>query len=179
MTNPVAWIGIDPGATGAIAVLTSDGNVAVYDFPGDERALTDLVFDIHMSSRVQMVIMEQQQAMPQQGVSSVFKIGMNYGMWLAAIAARGWPMCLVRPAAWKKGHGYPAPPAKVKGQEKADRKRIMNQHKKALKAHSLTVARRTFPQAADRLTRSSMDHDRAEALLLADLARKQVFYETE
>jgi crossover junction endodeoxyribonuclease RuvC len=152
MNNPNAWIGIDPGQTGALALIDSDDGVIVHDWPGDERTLIDLCRTIHLSHRIRSVWIEQQQAMPGQGVSSTFKLGVNFGMWLSACAAFDWPVHTVRPSAWKLGLGYPA-----------------GDYNKS-KKHSLTLARRLFPQAADRLKRVK-DNGRAEALLLAHLAK--------
>lgn len=149
------WIGIDPGATGAIAVIEDSGNIFIWDYPGDERALHHLVgIEMRvMQIRITKAVIESQQAMPGQGVSSTFKLGCNYGMWLMACASCNWPLETVRPAEWKRGLGYPA------------------KDKKASKEHSLTLARRLYPQAARYLMRK-MDHNRAEALLLAHYAKE-------
>lgn len=147
------WIGIDPGATGALAMIREDGQVMIEDWPGDERALSNLVQSIEYDVRVCGVVIEAQQSMPGQGVSSTFKLGLNYGMWLMACASVEWPLEVARPAEWKRGLGYPA------------------KDKKASKEHSLTLARRLYPQAAGYLSRK-MDHNRAEALLLAHFAKE-------
>lgn len=147
-----AWVGVDPGATGAIVMVKEDGGVIVRDFPGDECALVGLLSALGTEAEVKAVWVEQQQAMPGQGVSSTFKLGMNFGMWIAAMAFMRWPYRTVRPAEWKKGLGYPA------------------KDKKAGKAYSLTLARRLYPQAAGLLSRAG-DHNRAEALILAHLAK--------
>lgn len=150
------WIGIDPGATGAIAIIWGDTDVDIHDWPGDERALDSLLIRIADSCTVECAVLEYQQAMPGQGVTSMFKLGVNYGMWLSAIAARQWPLKIVRPSCWKKGFGYPP-------KEKADGKQ-----------HSLTLARQMYPQAARLLARKK-DHNRAEALLLAHYAKEGKF----
>lgn len=142
----ITYIGIDPGATGAIAAIFPDGECNVWDYPGDEVALADILTDIRMGRDCRAVV-EQQQAMPKQGVTSMFKLGLNFGAHLGALAALQIAVRTVRPAEWKKGY---VPPKSDKGE-------------------SLTVARRLFPTAP--LTRKK-DHGRAEALLLADYARK-------
>lgn len=146
-------IGIDPGQTGAIAILRNGSEVEIFDYPGDERALQEIVRKISVPT---VAILEYQQSMPMQGVSSTFALGVNYGIWLATLAARGWPVRIVRPAVWKKCLGYPA---KVLGQAAAKRKQES-------KAYSLTLARRLYPAAAKYLARAK-DHNRAEALLIA------------
>lgn len=47
------------------------------------------------------VAIEKQQAMPKQGVVSMFGLGRGYGIWEGLIAARYWPYTLVRPQKWK------------------------------------------------------------------------------
>ena len=148
------WIGIDPGATGAIAILQEDGAAMIEDWPGDERALTTILrYACILHGMPEMVLIEYQQAMPKQGVVSMFKLGVNYGMWLSAVAAVNWPVRIIRPNEWKKGLGYPA-------RSDGD-----------TKEYSLTLARRLYPKAAKYLIRKK-DHNRAEALLLAHVAKE-------
>ena len=154
------YIGIDPGANGSVAFITDDGKVHIHDFPGDERSLTGLLDGIAISYTVPMVCLEYQQSFPGQGISATFKLGVNYGIWLSAIASQRWPLKIVRPAEWKKGLGYPLRDTDDKAK-----------HKKESKAYSMTLARRLYPQAAHFLTRVK-DNDRAEALLLAHLAKE-------
>ena len=40
------WMGIDPGATGAVALILEDGRVEIRDWPGDECALADLCSEL-------------------------------------------------------------------------------------------------------------------------------------
>jgi crossover junction endodeoxyribonuclease RuvC len=128
--------------------LSEEGEIGIEDYPGDERSLIRKLQALSTRFDPRMVVLELQQAFPGQGVSSTFKLGQNYGIWLAAIASCGWPLTIVRPAEWKKGLGYPA------------------KDKKEGKAYSLTLARRLYPAAAGDLARVK-DHNRAEALLLA------------
>lgn len=150
--KPKSYVGIDPGQTGAIAIVGADGRVEIHDYPGDERTLVDLCRSIHLAHNIANVIIELQQPRPGMNVSTMFKLGMNYASWLTACAAFDWPLRAVRPTDWKNGLGYPP----------KDPKRS--------KAHSLTLARRLYPSASDLLART-MDHNRAEALLLAHLAK--------
>ncbi len=157
-------VGIDPGKTGAIAAIGSNGEVQIWDYPGDETSVIVLLNDLKEWGNPYMVVLEMQQAMPKQGVSSAFDLGVNFGGWRMAIAAFGWPHRFVRSAEWKKNLGYPA---KVPGMDAAKRKKI-------LKEHSLTLARQMYPQAVELMTRVK-DHDRAEALLLAHYAKGLVW----
>lgn len=141
------YLGIDPGATGALALI-GEGDPVVLDWQGDERAMAEqLQLHVALAGMPVLAALERQQAMPKQGVASTFKLGVNFGVWLGLLAALGVPTILPRPRDWKKGY-VPA---------------------KADKDASLAVARRLFPTAS--LARKK-DHGRAEALLLADFARR-------
>lgn len=96
------------------------------------------------------IIIETQQAMPKQGVSSTFQTGYGYGLWVGLIAAfvaeYEVPWTAVRPTVWKR--------AMLAGLDKTD------------KTVSRVAAVRMFPQLSAQLARVS-DHGRAEALLIA------------
>jgi len=102
-------IGIDPGLSGAIAVLNDDLSLfAVYDMPVmavskgknqvNAAALADLVL---IEGRPDIAYLEQVHAMPGQGVSGMFSFGTSYGIVQGVLAALRIPMVLVRPQAWK------------------------------------------------------------------------------
>src|SRR5438128_8748323 len=101
-------IGVDPGLHGALAVLGQDGWLAVhdtptlmlqtsrgshteYDMPGMARLLAPYV-----GAGVQVLI-EEAQAMPGQGVRSMFTCGLSFGAWLGLLAALALPYTRVRP----------------------------------------------------------------------------------
>ena len=150
-----AYIGIDPGKTGAIAVVTG-AEAEVYDWPGDEVCLARLLALIDLDYNVVRVRIEKQGARPGQGVCSMFSIGVNYGMLLAACASRSWSVEIISTRKWREGRGYPQKSARVP----------RNIYTRRLKEHSLTTAKRFFPKLADQLSRQK-DHGRAEALLIA------------
>lgn len=95
-----------------------------------------------------LVVVEKQQSMPKQGVSSVFALGMNFGQWLGVLAGFRLPVMLVRPCDWKKGY-VPA---------------------KADKSLSVGVVLRRWPDVPIPFKKY---HGRAEAVLLADVARRE------
>jgi len=70
------YIGVDPGATGAIAAVNVDEDVLIADFnPGEVlRFLEGVVLE-----DVCRAVIEKVGSMPKQGVSSTFKFGANYG----------------------------------------------------------------------------------------------------
>jgi crossover junction endodeoxyribonuclease RuvC len=155
-------LGIDPGATGAAALLganDSGDRANVIDLDGDPAVLTGRLDSLLASAgqhQVQAVV-ERAQAMPKQGVAGLAGYMTVYGVILGWLATRHVPYDTVHPATWKKAMGLSG----EKGEKLA-----------AKKARSLALARRLFPDAdLDR----SKDHNRAEALLLAEWARRTRF----
>jgi hypothetical protein len=91
-------IGIDPGQKGAICILMGEmvlGFVSA-DVDGLETALAGESRDnIH-------VFIEAAQAMPGQGVSSMFRYGQGYGELIGALKAFKVPYTCVHPRVWTK-----------------------------------------------------------------------------
>jgi hypothetical protein len=146
-------VGIDPGLTGAVAVLAPDGTLeALYDVPTLSLKTTrgrKQEYDIpgmvqllrpYVGSQVHIIV-ETAQAMPGQGVRSTFGTGVGYGVWLGILAALALPYTSVRPGTWKKAL-------------------TLGKDKEQARARAIQL----FPQADLRRKR---DHGRAEALLLA------------
>jgi crossover junction endodeoxyribonuclease RuvC len=107
-------IGIDPGLSGAIAVLEESGFLhEVADMPIMElrkgrnqvnaAALSKILKRWAASDA--MAYLEQVSAMPGQGVSSMFSFGCSYGIVQGVLAALTIPMVLVSPQSWKKRAG--------------------------------------------------------------------------
>ena len=106
-------IGIDPGLTGAIAVLSNEGKfISVHDMPimklgkskknqVDPVALSELIMGIAPTS----AILEKVGAMPGQGVASMFNFGMGYGVIQGVLAALWVDYELSTPQKWKKACG--------------------------------------------------------------------------
>jgi len=140
-----AILGIDPGATGAIAHFhDSQYGYDVYDMPPNPADLAEL---IGRFGDVEMAYLEKAQAMPKQGVTSMFNYGVGYGTIIGVLAARSIPYTLVTPAVWKRALGLTGKP----------------------KDASRALARSWFPHAP--LSRAK-DHGRAEAMLLAEWGRR-------
>ena len=148
--KPKAWIGIDPGKTGAAALIFEDGQI-VEDWPGCPRVAADLLTSWRLDFRIELGALECVHSMPGQGVKSMFTFGQNFGQWQGILAALSIPHLQPTPQDWQKGL--------VKASDGAD-----------TKARSLTVARRIFPDVD--LSRKK-DHGKADALLLAWWARRQ------
>lgn len=145
-------IGIDPGLTGAIAIL-SDKNefIAVHDMPvmplsnsknQVNSAELAKIIKTYLSDEESSVILEKVNAMPGQGVSSMFSFGQSFGIILGVAGALSVPVTLVTPASWKKRAG-------LIGKEKD---------------YARTLAQQLYPSAS--LSRKG-DIGRADAILIA------------
>ena len=155
-------IGIDPGLTGAVAVLpegrfydtpvasVKKGGKKVYLVAEMVAALESFGYDAAGLPRGHAYI-EDVHSMPGQGVSSSFSFGRGFGLWEGIVAALGIPYTLVSPVRWKR--------AMMDGMGKE-------------KGASRVRAGQLFPQLADQLNRVK-DHGRADALLIAEYGRRQ------
>lgn len=106
-------IGIDPGISGAIAVLTEDGQdiLAIHDMPVCEvksgKATKRFVSAAMLAEILRewdtgSVICEKVGAMPGQGVASMFNFGKSAGVVEGVCAGLTIPMTLVTPQKWQK-----------------------------------------------------------------------------
>jgi len=140
-----AWIGIDPGASGAVALVMPDSSARVWDIhPAGLQQVRDL-----LSIFCLQIAVEEQQAFRGrdgrvQGVASTFRLGREYGRILGYAQALGLDFHTVRPAVWKARMG-------LIGRGKAG---------------SMALARDLFPGVVIRR------HDQAEALLIAEYGRR-------
>lgn len=147
------YCGIDPGKNGGIAVIQDQliftyatptlkvKNKQQYDIDGMKQLLSDVDF----------ITIEKQQAMPGQGVTSMFSIGYGYGLWLGLAKSLDVPILEVRPQQWKKKYS-------------------LDKDKNAC----ILKAKMLYPEVnLKRSERCKKDHDGiAEALLLADYGKK-------
>ena len=106
-------IGIDPGLSGAIAVLDDLKIFDMFDMPvmseGKKNknqlnsALLVSIMKKHiLSNGDTFVIVEQVSAMPGQGVTSMFNFGQTFGAIKGICASLNLPIFYVRPTKWKK-----------------------------------------------------------------------------
>ncbi len=159
-------IGIDPGLSGAVAVIWTDGISvkfeSVHDTPvllvrrGKKTKREYLVKGMveilaNNGDGYPLVCIENVHAMPQQGVTSMFRMGLGLGLWQGIAASLDFQIEMVSPIKWKRqmvGTGMG-------------------------KGASILKATEVFPKAEPFLRRKK-DHGRAEALLMAEYARRTV-----
>lgn len=148
-------LGVDPGLSGAMAIIDplTHNPVGIFDMPTHEikgkrrldlYGLAEILREY--APKIRLALIEQVASAPKQGLASTFAFGESFGVIQGIVAALQIPMLTVRPAAWKIAFGL--------GPDK-DQSRQM--------------ASRMFPMAASHLSRK-MDHNRAEAMLIAAYA---------
>ena len=106
-------IGIDPGLSGAIAVMHDKKVINLYDMPVmaegkknkrqlNSSQLVNIIKENINEGEETIVVVEQVNAMPGQGVTSMFNFGQTFGAIKGVCAALKLPIFFVRPSKWKK-----------------------------------------------------------------------------
>lgn len=147
-------IGIDPGKSGALAVMYIDENnepIRYKVIPFDAAEYRDILATC-VDSRV-VCCVEKVGAMPGQGVVSMFNFGHNLGLIEGLLQAYKIPYQLVPPQKWKKEFS-------LSGDKQA----------------SIDVCKKLFPHINLLPTpRCRKENDgMAEALLMAEYARRRL-----
>lgn len=122
MSRLDAYIGIDPGMSGALAlyVPADDGppelkyELRIEDMPVlkadggsmlDHWRLATVLDGWRTHYYIQGVALERVSAMPDQGVTSSFNFGASFGAVKQAVASAGLHFTLISPATWKAIYG--------------------------------------------------------------------------
>ena len=101
-----AFIGIDPGQSGGIAILADGKEPWACKMPETERDIYDTILGLRSwSDRTAKAALESVHSMPGQGVASSFKFGRGYGGLRMALIASGIPFLDVTPQMWQKAIG--------------------------------------------------------------------------
>ncbi len=106
-------IGIDPGLSGAIAIFENNKVISIFDMPVmsegkknkrqiNSAQLVSILKDNIQAEDEVCVVVEQVNAMPGQGVTSMFNFGQSFGAIKGVCAALNLPIFFVRPSKWKK-----------------------------------------------------------------------------
>ena len=106
-------LGIDPGLSGAIAILEKKKVLNLFDMPVmtegkknkkqlNSAQLVNIIRENSIGDEEIVVVVEQVNAMPGQGVTSMFNFGQTFGAIKGVCAALKLPIYFVRPSKWKK-----------------------------------------------------------------------------
>ena len=153
--------GIDPGLSGAIAVLENEAVIDIIDLPvmsegkKNKRQLNSAQLAQYMSKNVEnlnktSVVVEQVNAMPGQGVTSMFNFGQTFGAIKGISATLKLPIYFVRPSKWKKHFD------------------LINSSKDASRTKAIEI----YPSLAEKLSKKK-DVNKSDAILIG-----RFFYES-
>jgi len=159
-------LGIDPGKTGAFALLTEHRKVVqitpiplVKAAKGNESYDIDaIILLLKQSKQTGEVIafIEKQQIFPSQGAVSGGNLMFGYGLLIGVIRTLEIPMRIITAKEWNNSIFKGMPPLESKD------------HKKE---RSIQVALSLYPQDREKMIRGKskkIDHNLAEALLIAE-----------
>jgi len=157
-----AILGVDPGATGALALIVDDELVAVEDMPAIDKRVNAanvgrLINDWRALYGLHVAAIENVHAMPRDGAVAAFSFGRALGVVEGVVLAAGIPVTWVAPNVWKKAMGLTKRPDETPRQAKN---------------RSRQLATDVWPTWGDTFKRVK-DADRAEAALIARWAATQ------
>jgi len=102
----MTFIGIDPGASGGIGIISTDGNFAI---KFGDKTESDIWNELQPLAADYVAgvfaVIEDVHSMPKQGVSSSFKFGKHYGFLRGLLVASGIAFEPVTPQRWQKAIG--------------------------------------------------------------------------
>jgi len=154
-------IGIDPGVSGAICILTDGKITEIYDMPTmidgkknkkqvNGAEITNIINKELVNEKDINVVIEHVSAMPGQGVTSMFNFGQSFGVLKGICAALKLPVHFIRPVKWKKHFN------------------LINTEKDASRTKVIEV----FPYISSKISKKK-DANKADAILIA-----RFFHET-
>ena len=147
--------GIDPGISGAISILENKKIIEVYDMPtmidgkkNKKQVNGSQVANIFKekidANKEISVVVEHVNAMPGQGVTSMFNFGQSFGVIKGICSALSLPIYFIRPTKWKKHFN------------------LINTNKDASRTKVIEI----YPEISSKLSRKK-DSNKADAILIA------------
>ena len=147
--------GIDPGISGAISILKNKKVIEVVDMPTmidgkknkkqvNGAQVTNIIKERLNSDEEVLIVVEHVNAMPGQGVTSMFNFGQSFGVIKGVCSALSLPIYFVRPTKWK-GHFN-----LIKTNKDASRTKVIE----------------IYPEISSKISRKK-DSNKADAILIA------------
>ena len=147
--------GVDPGVSGAISVLENKKIIEVYEMPTmidgkknkkqvNGSQVANIIRERLNGDNEIIVVVEHVNAMPGQGVTSMFNFGQSFGVIKGICSALSLPIYFVRPSKWKKHFNL------IKTNKDASRTKVIE----------------TYPEISSKLYRKK-DSNKADAILIA------------
>jgi len=149
-------VGIDPGVSGAISILENKKVLEIFDMPTmidgkknkkqvNGSQVSNIIKErLNNSNKEIVVVVEHVNAMPGQGVTSMFNFGQSFGVIKGICSALSIPIYFVRPTKWKKYFNL------IKTNKDASRTKVIE----------------VYPEISSKLSRKK-DSNKADAILIA------------
>lgn len=145
-------VGVDPGTTGALALLVDGRLTEIADMPVlGKRVQGNQVADLLREWAPDVVVVEDLHAMPRGSIAS-FSLGWSCGVVVAVVQTLSHPLVRLRATEWKKQ-------LSLVGKDKSA---------------SRLLASELFPNAVEQFKRVK-DDGRAEAALIAEAYRRKEY----
>ena len=147
--------GIDPGISGAISILENKKIIEIFDMPTmidgkknkkqvNGAQVANIIKNKLGDNKETIIVVEHVNAMPGQGVTSMFNFGQSFGVIKGICSALSLPIYFVRPTKWKKYFNL------IKTNKDASRTKVIQ----------------VYPQISNQLSRKK-DSNKADAILIA------------
>jgi crossover junction endodeoxyribonuclease RuvC len=147
--------GVDPGVSGAISVLENKKIIEVYEMPTmidgkknkkqvNGSQVANIIKERLNGDNEIIVVVEHVNAMPGQGVTSMFNFGQSFGVIKGICSALSLPIYFVRPSKWKRHFNL------IKTNKDASRTKVIE----------------VYPEISSKLYRKK-DSNKADAILIA------------
>ena len=147
--------GVDPGVSGAISVLENKKIIEVYEMPTmidgkknkkqvNGSQVANIIKERLNGDNEIIVVVEHVNAMPGQGVTSMFNFGQSFGVIKGICSALSLPIYFVRPSKWKRYFNL------IKTNKDASRTKVIE----------------AYPEISSKLYRKK-DSNKADAILIA------------
>ena len=147
--------GIDPGVSGAISILENKKIIEIFDMPTmidgkknkkqvNGAQVANIIKNKLGDNKETIIVVEHVNAMPWQGVTSMFNFGQSYGVIKGICSALSLPIYFVRPTKWKKYFNL------IKTNKDASRTKVIE----------------IYPEISSQISRKK-DSNKADAILIA------------
>ena len=147
--------GIDPGVSGAISVLENKKVLEIYDMTTmidgkknkkqvNGAQVTNIIKERLNDKKEVVIVVEHVNAMPGQGVTSMFNFGQSFGVIKGVSSALNLPIYFIRPTKWKKYFNL------IKTNKDASRTKVIQ----------------IYPEISNKISRKK-DSNKADAILIA------------
>ena len=147
--------GIDPGVSGAISILENKKIIEIFDMPTmidgkknkkqvNGAQVANIIKNKLGDNKETIIVVEHVNAMPGQGVTSMFNFGQSFGVIKGICSALSLPIYFVRPTKWKKYFNL------IKTNKDASRTKVIE----------------IYPEISSQISRKK-DSNKADAILIA------------